>query len=259
MYLSLFYDLVKMKNIPIILFLIVLNSCIQKKDEQLSAQEIVDKSIEVSGGKSHNSHQVSFIFRGKKYISKIKDQREILTRITVTDSVIIKDVKKQDSFERYISDSLVAVSDSMATRYLNSINSVHYFARLPYGLNDKAVNKELLGVTKIKDKDYYKVKVTFSKENGGKDFDDTYVYWFNKETFTPDYLAYKFHVDGGGMRFREAFNERYVNNVRFVDYNNFKPKNRKTSIFKIDSLYNNGELELLSNILLDSINVLPVN
>ena len=30
--------------------------------------------------------------------------------------------------------------------------------------------------------------------------------------------------DGIGLRFREAFNERYINGIRFVDYNNYKPK-----------------------------------
>jgi len=70
---------------------------------------------------------------------------------------------------------------------------------------------------------YYKLKVTFDQDGGGDDFDDTYVYFFNKATFKPDYLAYDFHVNGGGMRFREAYNERYVNGIRFVDYNNMKP------------------------------------
>ena len=147
--------------------------------------------------------------------------------------------------------------DTMSIKYANSVNSVHYFARLPYGLNDPAVRKELIGETTIKDKKYYKVKVTFKEDNGGDDFDDIYFYWFNKETFKPDFLAYKFHVDGGGIRFREAYNERYVGNIRFVDYTNLKPKEMLASIFTIDSLYEAGGMELLSKIELDSIQVTP--
>jgi len=29
------------------------------------------------------------------------------------------------------------------------------------------------------------VQIGFDKENGGDDFDDTYVYWINTETFKP--------------------------------------------------------------------------
>ena len=108
-------------------------------------------------------------------------------------------------------------------------------------------------------RDSYKIKVTFDQENGGVDFEDTYIYWFNKETYAPDYLAYEFHVDGGGIRFREAFNERFVNNIRFVDYNNLKPKNKEASLYEIESLFVKGELKLLSKIELDSIKVSPLH
>lgn len=258
MYLSLFYDIGKMKRITFLVVIVFISACAEKTPKKLTAQEIIDKSITVSGGELHHKNKVSFFFRGKKYISELNQGKKVMKRITFTDSLQIMDVKGQNSFKRFMNDSLVSIPDSMANRYSNSINSVHYFARLPYGLNDKAVKKDLLGQVEIKDKSYYKVKVTFIRENGGKDFDDTYIYWLNKETFKPDYLAYKFQVDGGGIRFREAFNERYVNGIRFVDYNNLKPKNERTSILKIDSLFNNDGLELLSKIELDSISVLTV-
>lgn len=92
----------------------------------------------------------------------------------------------------------------MALKYYNSVNSVHYFAYLPQGLNDKAVQKELLGEVVLKGEPYYKVRVTFAQEGGGNDYEDVFIYWFHKQKFTMDYLAYEFHVDGGGMRFREA-------------------------------------------------------
>ena len=129
--------------------------------------------------------------------------------------------------------------------------------KLPFGLNDKAVNKTLLGEVKIKDKDYYKVKVTFDQDMGGEDFEDVYLYWFNKQTLKPDYLAYEFHVNGGGQRFREAFNERYVDSIRFVDYNNYKPKVKGTDIMDIDSLFEADGLELLSKIELFELTVNP--
>lgn len=248
-----------MYKISFLVLLIFLASCKTESKKKLSAQEIIDKSIAVSGGKLYNKKQVSFLFRDKKYIAEYNNEKVILKRITFTDSLKITDVKRYNSFKRYFNDSLIYTPDSIANRYSNSVNSVHYFARLPYGLNDAAVKKELMGETIIKNSVYYKIKVTFSKENGGEDFEDIYIYWFNKETFKPDYLAYKFYTDGGGIRFREAYNERYVKGIRFVDYNNFKPKNKEISLHKTDSLFGRKELELLSKIELDSIKVTTLN
>ncbi|MBC29304.1 MAG: deoxyribose-phosphate aldolase [Muricauda sp.] len=239
----------------VVLLLVCFGSCLNESKKSITAQQIVDKAIEVSGGKLHNTHTVSFDFRGKTYEANVINGKKILKRISRTDSLKITDVLTNNDFQRFVNDSLVTLPDSMANRYANSVNSVHYFARLPQGLNDRAVNKELLGEAVIKNKKYYKVKVTFDQEGGGDDFEDTYLYWFDKETFKPDYLAYEFHVNGGGIRFREAYNERYVNGIRFVDYNNYKPKEKAIDFFAIDSLFGAGNLELLSKIELKNVHV----
>ncbi|NNJ88175.1 MAG: deoxyribose-phosphate aldolase, partial [Eudoraea sp.] len=121
-----------------------------------------------------------------------------------------------------------------------------------------AVQKELLGKNQIKGKDYYKIKVTFDQQGGGNDYEDVYLYWIDQKTYKPTYLAYEFHVNGGGLRFREAYNERYVEGIRFVDYYNYKPKG-EARITRLDALYENGELELLSDIELENIVVSPGN
>ncbi|MEB8389496.1 hypothetical protein OO012_20020, partial [Rhodobacteraceae bacterium KMM 6894] len=111
----------------------------------------------------------------------------------------MEDVKSKAKFERFIDGTLEVLPDSTANKYDNSVNSVHYFVKLPYGLNDPAVNKTLLGEVTLKEKEYYKIKVTFEQAGGGDDFEDTYLYWINKETFKPDYLAYDFHENDGGV------------------------------------------------------------
>ncbi|MFD2098402.1 DUF6503 family protein [Flagellimonas iocasae] len=244
-----------MKRILVPLLLLLSLACKEKPKAPLTAQEIVDKSIDDSGGILFEDHTVSFEFRDRTYVSENDNGKKLLKRIFQVDSVTIMDVKTGNDFQRYMNDSLVAVSDSLAGRYANSVNSVHYFARLPYGLNDAAVNKELLGKETIQEKEYYKIKVTFDQDGGGDDFDDVYVYWVDLKTFKPDYLAYSFHVNGGGQRFRKAYNERYVNGIRFVDYENYKPKDEDSDILKIGQLFNSGELELLSKIELTNIKV----
>lgn len=243
-----------MKRFILFVLLIPFLSCEDVKDK-LSAQKIINNSIEVSGGDAYQNAEVSFEFREKKYISIQDSGKKILERINYTDSIIIRDVTVKNSFQRFINDSLISVSDSLASRYINSINSVHYFSRLPYGLNDKAVNKQLLGEVEVLGKKYHKIKVTFDQQDGGKDFEDIYLYWFDIESFKPDYLAYEFHVDGGGMRFRKAYNERFVEGIRFVDYENYKGNAKAYNFYNIDSVFNAGGLELLSKIELKNINV----
>ena len=249
-----------MKSFLYLFSILGLLSCKSSSDSEMTAQQIVDNSIKVSGGEGYDNSKVSFVFRDRTYESHNSGGKKLLKRITRTDSITITDEKTNTDFKRFFNDSLIVLPDTLANTYANSVNSVHYFSRLPLGLNDKAVKKELLGERMINEKAYYKVKVTFSQENGGDDFEDTYLYWFEKQSFKPRYLAYKFHVNGGGIRFREAYNERYIGGIRFVDYNNFKPqKGAVVDFFKVDSLFEKNELELLSKIELENIQVTPVD
>lgn len=229
--------------------------CKDKTKELLTAQEIVDKAILASGGPLYKTSDVSFEFRDLLYRSEWQKGKRILKRIRKKDSDTIIDIRDTKGFRRFIHGQEVPLTDSLATLYSNSVNSVHYFAFLPYGLNDSAVNKELMGEVTIGAQEYYKVKVTFDQEGGGDDFDDVYLYWFNKQSFKADYLAYKFHVNGGGTRFRVAYNERYVNGIRFVDYENLKTDGQEVSFDDVDRLYQEGKLQLLSKIELENISV----
>ena len=244
-----------MNKILGVLLIFIALAC-QQEEKKLTAQEIVDKSIEISGGKLYETSTISFNFRDRAYVSEFDGNQKILKRLLSNDSIQLFDVLTGDKFQRFDNNSLVVLSDSLSRVYSNSVNSVHYFSKLPYGLNDAAVQKELLGEIEMKGKSYYKVKVTFEQEGGGDDFDDTYLYWFNKESFKVDYLAYEFHIDGGGMRFREAYNERYVGGIRFVDYYNLKPKSSDAIIMQIDSLFLQDQLKLLSKIELEKVAIL---
>jgi len=238
-----------MKHILYSLSLIlVVTSC--KPENVFNAQEIVDKTIEVSGGDKFNTSTISFDFRDIHY-KAIRNNGLYQYERFITDSVgQIRDVLSNDGFKRYINEKEVIVVDTMAAKYTRSVNSVHYFSVLPFGLNDAAVIKEYLGEVAIKNKMYYKIKISFSQEGGGDDYEDVFVYWIGKEDFKADYLAYSY-MDSPtelGLRFRKAYNERYVNNLRFVDYNNYKPEANITNLFMLDSLFNSGKLKLLSKI-----------
>ena len=59
-------------------------------------------------------------------------------------------------------------------------------------------------------------------------------------------MAYSFHVNGGGVRFRQATNERFIEGIRFVDYNNLKIENAFTSLENLAKAFEKGKLEKLS-------------
>lgn len=245
-----------MKYVVVILGMLLFNSCGEKAPKPITAQDIVDRSIEEAGGEAYAKSNISFEFRDRHYVHEAGPQGRVLKRIRVADSAVVVDIKKGNSFQRLVNDQPVAVPDTMANRYANSVNSVHYFAYLPYGLNDPAVNKTLLGKVDINGESYHKVKVTFDREGGGEDYEDIYIYWFNEATFKPDFLAYEFQVDGGGLRFRKAYNERFINGLRFVDYENYEYP-QIVAPEKLDSLYQLGQLKLLSKIELKNVEVSP--
>lgn len=236
-----------MRTIFLLLIVVLISSC-KKENTEISAQEIIDKTIETAGGEKYKRATITFRFREHLYKSRRRGGEFQLERIKADSLGTTRDVLNNTGFRRYVNDSLVTVPDSMAVRYTHSVNSVHYFAHLPYALNNRAVNKEKAGEIIILSEPYYKIKVTFQQEGGGADHHDEFMYWIHKENYTIDYLAYKFQVNEGGIRFRVAYNPRYVGGIRFVDYENYTTEDYTTDLSDLVDLYLKGKLEKLSTI-----------
>ncbi|WKD86712.1 hypothetical protein KCTC32516_02088 [Polaribacter huanghezhanensis] len=242
------------------LVLIVFASC-KQKDTSFTAQQIIDKSFIATGADKVANAQIEFTFRDKEYLALRKKNGffSLIRNQQKEGDGTISDIITNNGFQRELNGHKIPVLDSMAVKYTGSVNSVHYFSVLPYGLNDAAVQKKLLEETSINQKPYYKVQISFAEDGGGEDFDDIFIYWIDKKNFKVDYLAYSFHENGGGMRFREATNERFVNGIRFVDYNNYKPKNASTKLENLDKAFQDNELVKLSEINLENLKVKILN
>ncbi|WP_188375290.1 DUF6503 family protein [Winogradskyella haliclonae] len=240
-----------------LLFINCKNNTSNVEVKTLTADEIVNKSIKVAGGDKFENSNAVFNFRNKEYFISRNNGNYHFERRFQDSLTAIHDILTNNGFERTREGVLkVRVADSMVSKYISSINSVQYFASLPYGLNDKAVNKTLIGEEHIKENDYYKIQVTFDQEGGGEDFEDVFIYWINKATYKPDYLAYSYNEDDGkGMRFREAYNERYVKGLRFVDYNNYKSEAPDIKLQDLAKAFDNNQLKLLSKIVLENVEV----
>lgn len=237
--------------IPFLTLLLI--SCNQNKTE-LTANQVIDKAIETAGGHLYENAEVTFTFRNIIYKSERQNGQFSLQRI-LPDTLNTIDIITNEGFYRLQNGERVTLPDTLAFKYMESVNSVHYFNQLPYGLNDPAVHKKLLEPVTIKGKEYYKVEITFSKEGGGVDFEDLFIYWISKDNFTVDYLAYKFFTNDGGIRFRESYNPRVIEGIRFVDYKNYRPEGKDIDFYEVDALFEKEELVELSLIETNKINV----
>lgn len=222
-----------------------------------TAQQIVDRAIEFSGTSKLDKARASFVFRGIEYLYSEENGLFVYARIQ-KDSIgnEVKDVLTNDGLERRINDEVAEITEERRAAYTSSVNSVIYFAFLPGSLNDAAVNKSYVGIVEIKDKTYYKIKVTFSAEGGGEDYEDVFYYWFDTSDYSMDYLAYSYNEeDGVGLRFREAYNMRRVNDVVIQDYINYKPIDPNQDLSLIDNAFVNGNLKELSRIELEKMEI----
>lgn len=216
------------------------------------AQRLVDQAIQAHGGDAYESFALTFDFRNRHYTA-IRDGGLFTYSREFRDSTgAIKDVLSNDGFTRYRDGSVVELQNERKKAFTNSVNSVIYFALLPFGLNDEAVNKAFVRETTIDGRIYDVVRVTFDKTDGGTDHQDVFQYWFDRDTHTMDYFAYTYETEGGGVRFRKAVNQRVSNGIRLQDYINYKPKNESVPLDSLEPMFVGGKLEILSEIKMEN-------
>lgn len=260
--------MLKMKNYSLLLIFVslLLQNCtfdetaeaavLEEKKQWTKEDQIIDSVRVIHGSEQIDHKSISFQFRDYFYNYKRGNEGLIQSREKIEeDGRIIKDVWKADVLKRTINGEEQFLEEEDQHMYKNSINSVFYFAFLPKSLNDSAVHAELMDTIEINNTAYFKLKITFSEEGGGEDFEDIFLYWINAKEYTMDFLAYQYFTEGGGIRFRKAINRRKVEGVTFQDYINYKPKKEEQDFLQVDQAYIDGELEIVSRIKLKTISV----
>lgn len=244
--------------LPIVALWALFTACQPQETLKDKAQAIVDAAIAAHGGAAYNQLHIAFTFRDRDYVVYRNQGAFRYERLFTRedDSARVADLLTNEGFERRVNGELVALPAKDSLAYANSVNSVVYFLLLPYFLNDPAVYKTYLGEVTLKGEPYEKVQVTFSEDGGGVDHEDVYIYWFHATRHTLDYLAYSFLVNNGGARFREAIQPRVVSGVLFLDYINYKPTSETYALATLDSLFEAGQLEVLSRI--ENLEIRPV-
>jgi hypothetical protein len=221
------------------------------------AKSIISQSIEAHGGNAYQNKRIEFDFRQFHLVLDHQNGRYRYTR-THRDSanVLIEEVLTNDSFSRSLNGKQQTLDTAQTGKYSRAVNSIAYFVLLPQKLADPAVLADVVGDVVIDRQTYQKVRVRFRAEGGGKDYGDTFFYWFNQKTHTMDYLAYS----EGGPRFRKAINPQTIGGIRFQDYINYKGDEKDTtSVSTYDRRYIARQLPELSRIEQKNIRVVSLS
>lgn len=236
-----------MKKNILILFTITafLFSCTNNEPD---ARAIMDQAMNAHGTAIAAEGTLSFNFRGIDYSVERDNGNFAYKRHLMIGADTILDRLDNKGFSRYSNGIELPLADSLSTRYTASLNSVIYFAQLPYSLDGDAIQVKYIAEDTIKGKAYHELQVTFKEEGGGEDHEDEFMYWVNVQDHMIDYMAYSYCEEDCGYRFRESENRRNINGVILQDYNNFKSQKGDPDLSKLDDLFEEGKLVKLSDI-----------
>ena len=204
---------------------------------------------------------MAFEFRGDQYVVTRDRGLFSFERIYTDSAGTIRDYITNEGSFREIDGKLQEIDDKTAASILSRVNSVVYFASLPYPLKDPAVRTRYLGRTELDGATYHKVEVTFVQEDGGPDYQDRFVYWINRRTHLIDYLAYYYLTNETGSRFRHLVNPRTIGGFRIVDHINYAavPDTIGWHVDRFDDLLRAGALEIVSEVKHENARLVPLD
>ncbi len=220
------------------------------------AHRVVQRAIDVHGGEHFEQVQVEFRFRDHTFHVHRDRGAFRYERMGVDDEGrATREVMDNDGTRAWVGDAPVELDPDARASIETAVNSVVYFAFLPFRLDDPAVILRDLGEAELEGRVQRKIEVTFEQEGGGRDWEDRFIYWFDRERGTLDYLAYLYHTGDGGTRFRRAVNRRTLGGILIQDYENYTADPRITDVADYDRWFEDGLLTLVSEIRLEDVDV----
>ncbi len=163
-------------------------------NSNLTAKEIVEKSCEVHGGidkwgsiKSLSFDKSTRLYLEDGTVESDLNQNQVITfkprytiKIRSLDDSKISMVYDEGYIRKRVDGQLVTDSLELL-RARNSLMAAEYVIKQPFALLDEGVELQLLGVKKIKDREYYEIRVSYPDE---KPDSDKWFYYFDKEDLT---------------------------------------------------------------------------
>ncbi|TVP58458.1 MAG: hypothetical protein EA351_03525 [Gemmatimonadales bacterium] len=220
------------------------------------ARQVVYRAIDVHGGENFERVHIEFGFRDHTFLVYRDGGEFRYERIGVDDEGrATRDLMDNEGTRAWVDGEPVELDPDVRTSLETAVNSVVYFAFLPFRLDDPAVILRDLGEAEIEGRAQRKIEVTFRQDGGGRDWEDRFIYWFDTEHGTLDYLAYLYHTGEGGTRFRRAVNRRTVGGILIQDYENYTADPQITDVADYDRWFEEGRLTLVSEIRLEDVDV----
>lgn len=206
---------------------------------------ILRRAIEAHGADRLARARVGFTFRGNRFEMTRDGGRFRYARGPAGR----EDVLDNDGYTVWRGGRRVSASGG------SGVNSVVYFASLPYGLEDPAVRAHAVGTQTVKGRTFDVVEVRFVEAGGGADHDDVFRYWVDAKTGRLAYLAYLFHTGGGGVRFRVATESVEAGGVVFLQWDNYGVDGDPSSpaLSALPDLWVKGGLPKLSEIRIEDV------
>ena len=231
------------------LMILIVFSCQSENKDQTSVENHQNVPDWVNGMWQAHGELIDAQFEFREAIYSFSHDKNgySYTKKVDNDSIQQLDILTEHQFLRIVNGDTLDLTTKESEAAAASLNSVIYFVCLPQKLKDPAVKLKQAGTTTINEQLYHVLHVSFREEGGGTDFEDEFLYWINKNTGMMDYFAYRYHVNGGGVRFRSAYNRRKVQEMIFQDYVNYEVP-LETNLMDVPHLYEKGHLKELSRI-----------
>lgn len=234
------------------LFIFIFISC-QPKIKH--ADDLIDQMWEVYGGEYWDQTNFEFVFRGKAYSIHRNNGVFNYQSTEKIDSMVIVDELTNVGFYRRLNGIEVDMEPEDRRRAISTLNSVIYFATLPFPLKDPSVKSKLLGREIIQFVNYYVLEITFSSDCDCEDGEDRFLYWIHPETFYFDFMAYRYHTNGGGSRFRVITQRDKLNGLVFQQMDNYSSEHILDSLEIYPTHFVNFKLKKVSEIWLEHIHI----
>ncbi|MEX2527520.1 MAG: DUF6503 family protein [Gemmatimonadota bacterium] len=228
------------------------------RPEETRAREVIAEAIQAHGGDIFESGTFRFHFRGADFRVIREDGYFYQERVREVEGATITEAMTNSGTFRWVNGASVELGPDAERSLETAVNSVVYFAFLPYRLEDPAARPLHLGERELEGTSYDLVEVTFHQEGGGRDHDDRFLYWFHGADRTLDFLAYYYHTGESGSRFRKAIQRRTVDGMVVQDYENYSGEMQgeglgMQELERYDDLYREGALELVSEVILEGV------
>lgn len=234
--------------------------------EETSRPDIVDRAIRFHGGDLYESTATSLELCSKSGCFHVR------ASLAATDGGVEYDFDVRGatregerrvrsthaSVELWLDGAAQTIPAGDAQRYRDWAMARVYFCFLPYRLADPGVHHTDQGTEQWGERTLHRVKVTFA-EGSSTDADDEYVYWFDPETGRVEQFAYSYATNGGGLRFRRAFDHRRVGGILFFDQENLGVEGPDLSVDQIDSEFVEQGMRSISTVELRNIRVEPTD